>query len=67
MSEVLLKRILGNAVKIEEKSYDLYTKAQAKASPPSSKGLLAELAQADPSMYLSILNLYPRKCNLFVM
>jgi len=47
MSEVLLKKIVENAVKIEEESYDLYTKAQAKASLPSSKALLVELAQAE--------------------
>ncbi len=47
MSEVLLKKILGNAVKIEEESYDLYTKAQDKARLPSSKALLVELAEAE--------------------
>jgi len=47
MSEVLLKKILGNAVKIEEQSYDLYTKAQDKAKLPASKALLSELADAE--------------------
>jgi rubrerythrin len=47
MSEVLLKKILENAVKIEEESYALYTKAQDKARLPSSKALLVELAEAE--------------------
>jgi len=47
MSAILLKTILESAIKIEDQSYDLYTKAQEKAKLPSSKALLRELAQAE--------------------
>jgi len=47
MSTTLLKTILESAIKIEEQSYDLYTKAQEKTKLPSSKALLSELAQAE--------------------
>lgn len=42
-----MKTILESAIKIEDQSYDLYTKAQEKAKLPSSKALLRELAQAE--------------------
>jgi len=42
-----LKTILDSAIKIEEQSYHLYTKAQEKAKLPSSKALLTELAEAE--------------------
>ena len=47
MFEPLLKKILENAIKIEEESYALYTKAQGMAKLPSSKALLRELADAE--------------------
>ena len=47
MFEPLLKKILENAIKIEEESYALYTKAQGMAKLPSSKTLLRELAGAE--------------------
>lgn len=47
MFEPLLKKILENAIKIEEESYALYTKAQGMAKLPSSKALLRELAGAE--------------------
>jgi len=47
MSTTLLKTILESAIKIEEESYDLYTKAQGKVNLASSKALLSELAQAE--------------------
>ena len=47
MSEALLKKILEGAIKIEEQSYALYTKAQGIATLPSSKALLRELAEAE--------------------
>jgi len=47
MSTTLLKTILESAIKIEDESYDLYTKAQEKANLASSKALLNELAQAE--------------------
>jgi len=47
MFEPLLKKILEGAVKIEEESYALYTKAQGIAKLPSSKALLKELAEAE--------------------
>jgi rubrerythrin len=47
MFEPLLKKILENAIKIEEESYALYTRAQGIATLPSSKALLRELAEAE--------------------
>jgi rubrerythrin len=47
MFEPLLKEILESAIKIEEESYALYTKAQGIAKLPSSKALLKELAEAE--------------------
>jgi len=47
MFEPLLKKILENAIRIEEESYALYTKAQGLAQLPSSKALLRELADAE--------------------
>ena len=47
MSTTLLKTILESAIKIEEESYDLYTKSQGKVNLASSKALLSELAQAE--------------------
>jgi rubrerythrin len=47
MSEVLLKKILEGAIKIEEESYALYVKAQGIAKLASSKALLSELAEAE--------------------
>lgn len=42
-----MKTILESAIKIEEESYHLYTKAQGKVNLASSKALLSELAQAE--------------------
>ena len=42
-----MKTILESSIRIEEESYDLYSKAQDKAKLPSSKALLSELAQAE--------------------
>lgn len=42
-----MKTILESAIKIEEESYDLYTKSQGKVNLASSKALLSELAQAE--------------------
>jgi len=42
-----LKKILEGAIKIEEESYALYTRAQGMAKLPSSKTLLRELAEAE--------------------
>jgi rubrerythrin len=47
MSEVLLKKILEGAIKIEEESYALYVKAQGIAKLSSSKALLSELVEAE--------------------
>jgi rubrerythrin len=47
MPESMLKRLLESAVRIEEQSYALYTTALKKATPPSAKSLLRELAQAE--------------------
>jgi rubrerythrin len=47
MFEPLLKKILESAIKIEEESYALYTKAQGIAKLPSSKALLKELGEAE--------------------
>jgi rubrerythrin len=47
MFEPFLKKILEGAIKIEEESYALYTKAQGMAELPSSKTLLRELAEAE--------------------
>ena len=47
MFEPLLKKILENAIKIEDESYALYTKAQGMAKLPSSNALLRELAGAE--------------------
>ena len=47
MPEFLLRTLLEAAVKIEERSYVLYTTALEKATLPSSKALLRELAQAE--------------------
>ena len=42
-----MKKILEGAIKIEEESYALYTKAQGIAKLPSSKALLKELGEAE--------------------
>ena len=42
-----MKKILEGAIKIEEESYALYTRAQGMAKLPSSKTLLRELAEAE--------------------
>jgi rubrerythrin len=47
MPESLLKKLLEAAVRIEEQSYVLYTTALGKATLPSAKVLLKELAQAE--------------------
>ena len=47
MPESILKKILENAVKIEEMSYFLYSKAYAKMTLHSAKVLLRELAQTE--------------------
>jgi rubrerythrin len=47
MPESLLKKLLEAAVRIEEQSYALYTTALEKATLPSAKSLLRELAQAE--------------------
>jgi rubrerythrin len=47
MPESLLKKLLEAAVRIEEQSYALYTTALEKATLPSAKILLRELAQAE--------------------
>ena len=47
MSAPLLKAILESAIKIEEQSYALYTKAQEKAKLQSSRALLGDLARAE--------------------
>jgi rubrerythrin len=47
MPESLLKKLLENAVKIEEQSYVLYAKAYEKVTLHSAKILLRELAQAE--------------------
>jgi rubrerythrin len=47
MFEALLKKILEGAIRIEEESYALYTRAQGMAKLPSSKILLRELAEAE--------------------
>jgi rubrerythrin len=47
MPESLLKKLLEAAVRIEEQSYALYTTALGKATLPSAKVLLKELAQAE--------------------
>jgi rubrerythrin len=47
MPESMLKKLLEAAVRIEEQSYALYTTALEKATLPSAKSLLRELAQAE--------------------
>jgi rubrerythrin len=47
MPESPLKKLLEAAVRIEEQSYALYTMAPGKATLPSAKALLKELAQAE--------------------
>jgi len=47
MPESLLKKLLENAVRIEEQSYVLYAKAYEKVTLHSAKVLLKELAQAE--------------------
>jgi rubrerythrin len=47
MPESLLKKLLKAAVRIEERSYAIYTTALAKATLPSAKALLKELTQAE--------------------
>ena len=47
MSISMLRKILENAVKIEEMSYFLYSTAYAKMTLPSAKVLLKELAQTE--------------------
>jgi rubrerythrin len=47
MPESLLKKLLENAIKIEEQSYILYAKAYEKVTLQSAKVLLRELAQAE--------------------
>jgi rubrerythrin len=47
MPEFPLKKLLEAAIRIEEQSYDLYTTALVKATLPSAKALLRELAQAE--------------------
>jgi rubrerythrin len=47
MPESLLKKLLDSAVRIEEQSYALYAIALGKATLPSAKALLKELAHAE--------------------
>jgi rubrerythrin len=65
MSEVLLKKILEGAIKIEEESYALYVKAQGIAKLPSSKALLSEFVEAELAQlshsYLSRFEIAVRK------
>jgi rubrerythrin len=65
MSEVLLKKILEGAIKIEEESYALYVKAQGIAKLPSSKALLSELVEAELAHKEKFLAIMEKSANVY--
>ena len=65
MSEPLLKKILEGAIKIEEESYALYTKAQGIAKLPSSKALLKELAEAELNHKEKLLTIMEHSASIY--
>jgi rubrerythrin len=65
MSELLLKKILEGAIKIEEESYALYVKAQGMAKLPSSKTLLSELVEAELAHKEKLLAIMEKSANVY--
>jgi rubrerythrin len=65
VSEVLLKKILQGAIKIEEESYALYVKAQKIAELPPSKALLSELAEAELGHKEKLLAILERSASVY--
>ena len=64
MLESPLKKLLESAVRIEEQSYALYTRALGKATLPSAKVLLKELAQAEMGHKEKLLAIIQDKANI---
>jgi rubrerythrin len=64
MPESLLKKLLEAAVRIEEQSYALYTMALGKATLPSAKALLKELAQAEMGHKEKLLAIMQEKADI---
>jgi rubrerythrin len=65
MSEALLKKILEGAIKIEEESYALYTKAQGIVKLPSSKALLSELSEAELNHKQKLLAIMEKSASVY--
>jgi rubrerythrin len=65
MSEALLKKILEGAIKIEEESYALYTRAKGIAKLPRSKALLSELEEAELSHKEKLLAIMGKSASVY--